>query len=90
MLLLHLLLVPLLFLLHFLYFQYNHYGVPGALFQINYTHTELANMTGCSVRTINRLVDAFSKEELISIKKGKIYLTENQAQKIYGIIRCII
>lgn len=73
-------------LLHFLYFQYNHYAVPGAPFQIAYTHAELANMTGCSVRTINRLVDAFGKEELISIRKGKIFLTENQAQKIYRII----
>lgn len=74
-------------LLHFLYFQYNHYAISDTPFQIKYTHTELANMTGCSVRTINRLIESFEKEELISIKRGKINLSENQAVKISGLIR---
>lgn len=74
-------------LLHFLYFQYNHYALPGTLFQIKYTHAELANMTGCSVRTINRLIEIFFKEGLIFIKKGKIYLSEEQAHIIDETIR---
>lgn len=73
-------------LLHFLCFQYNHYALPGTLLQIKYTHTELANMTGCSVRTINRLITYFSKENLILIKKGKIFLSEDQIHSINGLL----
>ena len=72
--------------LHFLYFQYNHYAIPGTLFQIKYTHAELANMAGCSVRTINRLIENFSNEDLIFIKKGKIYLSEDQIPSINRLI----
>lgn len=77
-------------LLHFLFFQYNHYAIQNSSFQINYTHAELANMTGCSIRTINRLINIFDKEDLIYIKKGKIHLSEKHAQKIYKLIMCDI
>lgn len=48
--------------------------------RISFTRPEIAAHLGCSVRTVNRTVQELEAENRISLRKGKIYINEQQAK----------
>lgn len=50
--------------------------------RISFTRPELAAHLGCSVRTVNRTVQELEAENRISLRKGKIYINEQQAKQL--------
>lgn len=48
--------------------------------RISFTRPEIAAHLGCSVRTVNRTVQELAAENRISLRKGKIYINEQQAK----------
>lgn len=49
---------------------------------IPHTRQLIASHLGCSVRTVNRMVTALQKEHLISLKHGKIHISEAQLEEL--------
>lgn len=50
--------------------------------RISFTRPEIAAHLGCSVRTVNRTVQELEAENRISLRKGKIYINEQQAKQL--------
>lgn len=50
--------------------------------RISFTRLEIAAHLGCSVRTVNRTVQELEAENRISLRKGKIYINEQQAKQL--------
>lgn len=54
--------------------------------KIAYTHEEISNKLGCSLRTVNRTISALQAEHLISIRHGKIWIFAEQYEKIQNVL----
>lgn len=50
--------------------------------RISFTRPEIAAHLGCSIRTVNRTVQELEAENRISLRKGKIYINEQQAKQL--------
>ena len=50
--------------------------------RISFSRPEIAAHLGCSVRTVNRTVQELEAENRISLRKGKIYINEQQAKQL--------
>ena len=50
--------------------------------KISVTRQLIASHLGCSLRTVNRFVSALEKEGIISLRHGKIHISENQLKQI--------
>lgn len=65
-------------LLYFLLSECNHAADAEFPIKIQYTRPEISNKLGCSIRTANRAISALQKENLITIKQGKIHVSADQ------------
>ena len=57
---------------------------PGSIYPIRipFTRPEIAAHLGCSVRTVNRTVQELAEENVIYLNKGKIFISEQQSEKL--------
>lgn len=51
-----------------------------------YTRNEIASRLGCSLRTVNRNISSLVKEGLITLQRGKIQISSQQADKIKSLV----
>ena len=65
-------------LLHFLYNQCEHQTTPHFPLRLACTRPEIAGRLGCSVRTVNRVVENLCEEGLLHLERGKLLLHEEQ------------
>lgn len=56
------------------------------LVQISYTHTDLADHVGCSLRTVNRVVKKLEQDGMFHRVHGKICLNREEQERIRGMI----
>ena len=67
----------------FLLYLQDEYRKSGAQeYTIPYTRDETASRIGCSVRTLNRLVQTLKDERLLSTIHGKIHINAEQAERL--------
>lgn len=64
---------------------YEKYGGKGEL-KITYTRTELSEISGLCVKTINRSVQRFEEEGLVGRKGSKVTVNWEQYQRLRGIV----
>ncbi|WP_346354029.1 Crp/Fnr family transcriptional regulator [Azotosporobacter soli] len=58
-------------------------------FLINKKRQQIADEIGTSVKTVNRNIEALKESEMLSVKKGKIYITKEQYAKMVAVLeRC--
>lgn len=77
-------------LLHFLYGECNSRLEASFPLHIKCTRVEISNKLGCSVRTINRAIQALHEEGILSLKHGKIVISEKQSGLIQVYIERVI
>jgi CRP/FNR family cyclic AMP-dependent transcriptional regulator len=53
---------------------------------INKKRQEIANMLGISIKTVDRNIKKLKEQDLVTIKKGKIYVNEEQYLKLVDMI----
>lgn len=76
-------------LLHFLYGECNKLATPDFPLVIKYTRAEISSKLGCSVRTVNRTVQALEQRSLLTMRRGKIMITLEQKNLIQKYIEII-
>ncbi|MCX7710176.1 MAG: Crp/Fnr family transcriptional regulator [Clostridia bacterium] len=59
----------------------------GETFQISRNRQQIADEIGISVKTVNRCIKKLKDEGLLSIKKGKVYISKNQHLKLAAAIK---
>ena len=69
-------------LLHFLYAECRKKDAPDFPLTIKYTRPEMAGKLGCSVRTVNRTIQALEQRSLLSLRRGKVVITTEQKNRI--------
>lgn len=57
-------------------------GEPAEPLRLTATRAEIAEQTGCSVRTVNRVVRELAGRELVSVEGGKLRLSSGQVQAL--------
>lgn len=72
--------------LHFLLSECNSTDTITFPVKIQYTRLDISNKLGCSIRTVNRAVSSLQKENIITLKHGKIYISASQYQLIQSAI----
>jgi len=72
--------------LHFLYGECNRKSQDSFPILIKYTRQEIASKLGCSIRTINRIIQGLNAEGLLELKHGKIYIDISQYKTIHNYI----
>ncbi len=69
-------------LLYFLFKECNTAANSAFPVKISFTRQEISNRLGCSLRTVNRAISALQKENILSLRHGKIYISSEQYQFI--------
>lgn len=75
-------------LLYYLYSECSKSFAQGFPLKITDTRPDIADKLGCSLRTVNRTISSLHEARLLTLKHGKIVISDEQFKKIKDLVSC--